>query len=809
MQTDERERLAILRSYAVLDTPDDAGLDQITDLARLTFDVPIALISLVDDQRQWFKSRCGLDARETPRDHAFCAHALPLGRGEIFVVEDAASDVRFAGNPLVTGEPHIRFYAGAVMTSPEGAPLGTLCVIDTKLRPPLTPLQADTLRAMARLVMSELDAQRSRRSEEAKQKLLGMAEAMSGVGHWSLDIATNAVTWSDEVYRIHGVDRRSFDPMLDSALDFYDESDRRAVTEHLETALRERSGFNFELKIRRRDGDLRTVIAKAACEIGPLGEVTALSGVFQDITDHAALLRQVSEDRERFRLLTHNASDVIATYLADGTFTFLSPAVTRLIGRSPEDLVGTKTYGLIHPDDRARVAEAFSALVTGHAHSGRVEYRGLRADGSWVWVEAHPCPNFDTEGRLVSFSDVVRDVSARKQLEAELEQARASAEAATQAKSDFLANMSHELRTPLTAVVGFSDLLAQQPLPNPASDYVRRVQNASKALLSAVNDILDFSALEAGQVTIKPRPTDVGAACRDAAEMFSAVAAAKDVGLFVRVEGRAPAALLVDPDRLRQVLLNLIGNAVKFTDTGSVRISLRFAEERLSVSVKDTGPGITPEAASHLFQRFSQIDGSSTRRHSGTGLGLAICKGLVEAMGGDISLESRPGRGSRFTFTVPARTAQMDASSPVAAEVADSTSALAPGLRVLVVDDHAANRHLARVLLAGAQAEVTEAGTGMDALQRLAVEPFDVVLLDLRMPDADGRSVRDRLREVPGPNCAIPVLAYTAEVPSWAELMEAGFDGLVPKPVSPESLLRAVAEATCFMLPLETSANAG
>ena len=363
MPIDETKRLDALRSYAVLDTPADEALDRITALARLTLEAPISLISLVDENRQWFKSRQGLNACETAREDAFCAHALPLGRGEVLVVEDATADPRFRCNPLVTGDPNIRFYAGAVLTSPEGANLGTLCVIDTKLRPPLTPTQADTLRALARLVMSELEVERTRRRDESKRRLLEMAEAISGVGHWRLEIASGAVTWSDEVYRIHGVDRSTFDPALDSALGFYDEEGRRAVEAHLADALNHQLGFSFQLQIHRPDGEGRTVISKGGCELGPRGEVTAVFGVFQDITEHAALLRQVTDDRERFRLLTDNATDVIATYRPDGTFTYVSPAIQKLVGRSAEELTGKKTYEVIDPRDRARVTSEFAALL--------------------------------------------------------------------------------------------------------------------------------------------------------------------------------------------------------------------------------------------------------------------------------------------------------------------------------------------------------------------------------------------------------------------------------------------------------------
>ena len=417
-----------------------------------------------------------------------------------------------------------------------------------------------------------------------------------------------------------------------------------------------------------------------------------------------------------------------------------------------------------------------------------------RKDGEIIWLEGRPKIIFGEGGRAREVYDVVREITARKALEAELEEARKAAEVATQAKSDFLANMSHELRTPLTAVIGFSDLAAQQGLAYPASDYMRRIQNASKALLSTVNDILDFSKLEAGQVTIKPVPTDVRQACETAVELFAPQAAEKDLQLSVETDGQLIPPLLVDPDRLRQVMLNLVGNAVKFTDRGEVRLSLQFDDERLSISVRDTGPGIAPDAAQQLFQRFSQVDGSSTRAHGGTGLGLAICKGLVEAMGGRIALQSRPGEGSCFTFVLPAPAAQHANAPSTQPKVPNEV--IAAELRILVVDDNVVNRGLARLVFEGARAQVTEAATGHEALEAMSMAPFDLVLLDLQMPDVGGIAVLRTLRSRVGPNDATPVLAYTADSRAEDQLMSYGFDGVVAKPLIPAVLLDAVAAAT-------------
>jgi signal transduction histidine kinase/CheY-like chemotaxis protein len=374
--------------------------------------------------------------------------------------------------------------------------------------------------------------------------------------------------------------------------------------------------------------------------------------------------------------------------------------------------------------------------------------------------------------------------------------ARIEAEQSAAVKSEFLANMSHELRTPLTSVVGFTRLASEQGDLSPLTrDYIDRVGEASRALLCAVNDILDFSKLEAGQVTFRPEPVALQALTCTALNLFIPQAASKDLALHL--EDKTPPGLLVtlDPDRLRQVLLNLVGNAVKFTVQGQVTLSAAYDEvtERLSIEVRDTGPGIPPDRVDRLFKRFSQVDGSLNRGHGGTGLGLAICKGIVEAMGGEIAATSVVGEGSRFFLSVPAPRAQS-----VAAEVAAERQPEAhAGARVLVTDDHAANRELVRLFLAGIGAEITEAEDGEAAVEAASRDVFDVILMDLRMPKLDGIGAVTRIRGGAGPNRATPILAFTADAESAFDdrLQAVGFDGAVAKPVEPGRLIAAVLNA--------------
>ncbi|WP_439471248.1 ATP-binding protein [Brevundimonas sp.] len=790
---DEAERLAAVRSLRAIGAPPSPAVAGAVRLAAHLFDTPMALVTLIEDEVQWFNATIGVDACSTTREESFCTHALGLPAHGVMVVEDATLDPRFVENPNVTGGMNVRFYAGALLTASDGANLGTLCVIDTQPRPRPDDALLDRLRDLARLVVGELERARADRLRRENQHMLSMVEGLSGVGHWRVDMVDDKVVWSDKVYEIHGVTPETFTPTFDDAVNFYPEEDRELLAAHWGRTIAGEGPFSVELCINRADGVKRRVVAKGAAELSFDGDPPALFGVFQDVTDQREAMAVLERGRSRYKLLADNAADVIARVQLDGSSNYISPAIERLLGWTPVEMAGKSADSFVHPEDRERLLATFMEMARGR-DSATLEHRLLHRDGQVIWGETRMRLVRDGTGRPTEAVVVIRDISRRKALEVQLEQARAQAEAAASVKADFLANMSHELRTPLTSIIGFTGLAMGQDLPDIARDFIGRVDNAGRALLCTVNDILDFSKLEAGQVAIRPLPVDIDALAEATLELFTPQAGAKDLHLTLEAK-TGQAVIVADPDRLRQVMLNLVSNAVKFTAEGEVRLEIVWSptDEQLRVAVHDTGGGIPADKLGRLFRRFSQVDGAQNRSVGGTGLGLAICKGLVEAMNGIIDADSVEGQGSVFWFEIPAPIAEQaaqPATTPMAAvEVG--------GLCVLVADDHPANRELARAFLSGMGVEVEDAVDGTSAVEAAGRKRYDVILMDMRMPGMDGREALRTIREGQGPNRQTPILAYTADAGEGLEddLIREGFCGAVSKPVGAEALIRAVAAA--------------
>lgn len=388
-------------------------------------------------------------------------------------------------------------------------------------------------------------------------------------------------------------------------------------------------------------------------------------------------------------------------------------------------------------------------------------------------------------------------LDAAKQLRANskaLERAQAAALDASEAKSAFLAMMSHELRTPMNGVLGLAHALRGARLEGRHARYLEMIEKSGQGLMTILNDILDLSKIEAGKLELDVAPFDLRDLIDHVGVMWSETALEKGLALNLEIDPAAPEWVLGDVARVRQILLNLISNAVKFTDDGSVTVQVRSMAGGIAFSVSDTGVGMTAEQRARLFSPFVQGDRSIARRFGGTGLGLTICRHLADLMGGDVTVESAPGQGSTFTVTLPLAAA----TNPAAPEPEQAGMLDFDGVRVLVVDDNPVNQMVARAILEAAGISVLTADDGQAALDRLRVEPFNLVLMDVHMPVMDGIEAMRRIRAGEAGRADIPVVALTADamVGDAERLLTQGFDDAHPKPIRPGELLMAVARLT-------------
>ncbi|MBV8553032.1 MAG: response regulator [Acidobacteriaceae bacterium] len=683
LPADEAKRLAALRRYHVLDTEPEHAFDRLSRLAACLFEAPIASVSLLDEKRHFMKSGVGVDFRETPRECAFSAHTI-LG-DDAFVVTDALKDERFANNPLVTGPPGIRFYAGVPLKTHDGFRLGAMCVLDVVPRPEPAAELLDALKDLAALVMEQLELRRTRRKLEAGAVVL---------------------------------ERRQ-----------------------------------RQLEQQRRLSQESEARAALALEAGHMG-----------MWEWDAV-----EDR-----------------------TVWSETMQELFGLVPGSHPGTRDSWLdrVHPDDRDGVL-AEIGRARENASSFHIEYRVVLPDRNVRWLNENGTFRCDENGVLAGASGVSWDVTARRQAEQALQEAKESAESANRAKSVFLANISHELRTPLNGVLGATELLLDSVLPPEKRELAETVKQSGTALLTLVNELLDLSRVEMGKIEIEQDTFDLRTVVAQAGTLTRAFAQARGLELTVDYPRGLPAQFVGDASRIRQILINYLNNAIKFTDAGSVRLSVcaeatgeRGAEVLLTV--RDTGEGISEAEQARLFQPFQQADDSSTRKYGGLGLGLAISKKLAELMGGRVGVTSTPGKGSTFWLRLPLE-------FPTKPDDGRDPGALARGTlllgnpRVLLAEDNPVNQRLALRFLEKMGCVADVAADGAKAVQLFRDNRYELVLMDCQMPVVDGYDATAAIREIETAEDRphTPVIAFTAHAMAGdrERCLKAGMDDYLAKPL--------------------------
>lgn len=630
-------RLKALQDLAILDSPREQSFDDIAQVAMHTCDVPIAVVSLVDRDRQWFKSCLGLDATETPRDVAFCAHAI-LVPDEVLVIEDATKDSRFVDNALVTGAPYIRFYAGAPLVTSEGMALGTLCVIDNKPRS-LSVTQIASLKALARQVVQLLRLRSAHDLIQHNEKLLGsLLSNFPGAAYRCANNQSGTMHYlSDAVLQLTGFPASDFlSQGIASLRKIAHPDDVQRIHNQIKEAIAVSQPFNIEYRIHRADGQWRYVQEIGRGVSNSRGKIEFLDGFIWDIQARidsdsenqimAAKLSQLFEMAPIGILQVNEQAELIDT----------NPEFNRMMGYSSNELKGVNFLNLTHEPDWDASRKAIEQIkATGRF--GPFEKHYLHKSGELIPVEVSgSIINIGQSGGQ-SWWTLVKDIREQKRME--------------RMKNEFISTVSHELRTPLTSISGALGLIVGNmlgELPQKVKGMLDIAYKNSQRLSLLINDLLDMEKLLAGKMTFDMSTQAVLPLVQQAlAENVSY--ADKYCVKFVLSDFTEGAQIHIDAFRLQQVLNNFLSNAAKYSPPQTcVDINLTLEDENVVISVRDYGPGIEDTFKARIFQKFSQADSSDSRQKGGTGLGLVISKELVERMGGRIGFESELGHGARF-----------------------------------------------------------------------------------------------------------------------------------------------------------------
>jgi len=496
-----------------------------------------------------------------------------------------------------------------------------------------------------------------------------------------------------------------------------------------------------------------------------------------------------------YRLLADHSTDMLVRLDAKNwRRLYVSPASQRLFGFAPQELVGDSIRSVLHPEDLPLLAEVSQSL----ARSGRASarWRVAHKSGNFIWTEANLTAVTNPVTGESEIISVVRDVSQQVIVERDLREAKEQADAANRAKSEFLANMSHEIRTPMNGIIGFTEMLLETGLSKEQSFYANLVRDSSQQLLLIVNDVLDLSKVEAGRVELDPAPFELEAFAESCFSLVAQSADAKGLTFTLEFDKTLPACVVGDQLRLRQVVLNLLNNAVKFTEKGTVTLAVGAAGRsgdtvQLSIAVIDTGIGISAEQQSGLFTRFVQVNRAVSQKYGGTGLGLVISKRLIELMGGRIGVSSEPGLGSTFSLTVPLKEGAMPAPAPLP----EATPLNHRSARILVAEDVYINQLLTETILRAAGHDVDVVEDGAAAVAAVGEGGYDLVLMDLQMPVMDGIEATRRIRALAGPAASVPIVALTANgfADEVQRCLELGMNDHILKPINKRLLLAAVA----------------
>lgn len=902
--TDEHERLRALREYNILDTPSEDEFDNITKLATLICNTPIAVIALVDEERLWIKSAIGVSLQEMPRAMSFAEQAI--GGSEVFEVCDILQDARFSAHLALQHDPVMRYYGGAPLIDDHGFALGTVCVFDVVPRS-MTEAQKEGLKILAKEIITHISLRRKARELENRtnrfEDLLNIAK-VSPEMHCILDdrgvllFANNAIenvleytpeeavgqsAWSfclkEDLQRVEhtissGLSQRIKDFKIDfrvvtksGALRWLSWSmvcknrrwyaygrditeNKRVETELMKLSLvaskvnngvvindsnnhvtwvndafEKITGFTLEDLRGKRLGDLITgpetkleLIEKARAltkkkqsftvdllayrkDRQPIwlsiyntvifndeGMVDIEVEIIIDITEK----KKAEEELQLLSLVASKTDTSVNITDGEGNTTWTNASLEKLTGYTLSELQGHKLGDILSGKEGQIELIEESRIRARNNESYSIEVQARTKHGDPLWISVSTTPIVNENGKVERQIDLIADITHRKQAEQELIEAKEHALQLSEAKEMFLSVMSHEIRTPLNTVIGVVHLLLDNdPLPGQMDD-LNMLKFSAENLLNIINDILDLTKMETGHLQLETIPFNVQDLIRDIVSSLHINVHSKGNVLDLDFDERIPQFIKGDKIRLYQILMNLLGNAIKFTSQGRIVLTVRLQEESdqqvtIYFEVKDTGIGIPREKLSAIFDPFTQATTETTRQYGGTGLGLTITQKMLQLLGSEIEVQSSVGVGTSFSFSI-----SFNKALDVVPEVKSiGQMALFTGKRVLIVDDNEVNILIAQRILGKWDLELDFALNGQDAIDKVRGSAYDLIFMDIRMPVIDGFETTSIIRELEGSYFKdVPIIALTASAlhDEHKAYKSSGMNGHILKPFKPEEI---------------------
>lgn len=904
----EQDRLCALRTYNILDTPPESSFDNLTKLASQIFNIPIALISLIDENRQWVKSSIGTDVKEIPREHSFCAYTM-LGTS-IMEVTDLLLDDRFSNYLAVIDKPFIRYYAGMPLIDEHGFVLGTLALFDHIPRT-LSAVQQEIFINLAKevvvhLVLKKKDQQllaHTQRVQELldittispeihcildfKGKILFINEAVTRLLDYTVEEATGMDMWDvcfeediphviasiedalKKGSRVLNVDFRivsrkgvkcwiswnlvakndrwytygrdiTASKKVESdltKLSFVASKVNNAVVINdadnqvtwVNAAFEKITGFSLEDVKGKRLGDL---IIGPKTDLELIDEVRKLTAKRQSFTidmlaytknkkeiwlsvyntvvldDHGNVDAEVEiiiditekkraeEELMVLSLVASKTNTGVSIQDKEGITTWVNRSLEKMTGYTLKELRGHQMGSILSPNFSDQDLIETSRNKSKNKQSYTIEVLGEKKDGTPIWFSVSNTPILNSKGQVERQIDLISDITQRKQVEQEMIAAKEQALKLSEAKAMFLSVMSHEIRTPLNAVIGMTHLLLDNDPKSSQIDDLNILKFSGENLLHIINDILDFTKIETGKMELEIFPFSLQGLANDIINSLQVNVKKNGNALKLVFDPTIPVQVCGDKNRLYQILMNFLGNAMKFTENGIVELNIALVKQDDNAStvkfqVRDNGIGIPKNKLDYIFEAFTQAKTDISRKYGGTGLGLAITKKLLEMFNAEITVDSVEGIGTTFSFELSfSKTAEISVASGLGTEMG-----VFLGKKILVVDDNEINILIAKRILSKWGLEVDAAMNGYEAIDKLVSTRYDLVFMDIKMPGIDGFETTGIIREMSDDYYKeVPIIALTASTlkNDHFKFVECGMDGHVLKPFNPEEIKQLV-----------------